>query len=43
MVMVQDHLSEEEADELLDQKVHVFASTQELRNFSNNFVNLAGD
>ena len=41
--MVQDRLSKEEATELLDQRVHVLTSTQELRPLTRNFVWLAGD
>ena len=40
--MVQDRLSKEEATELLDQRVHVLTSTQELRHSMRNFVRLAG-
>ena len=38
-----DLLSKEEAVELLDQRVHVLASTQELRHSTRKFVKLAGD
>ena len=41
--MGQDRLSKEEATKLLDQRVHVFTSTQDLRHLTRNFVNLAGD
>ena len=41
--MGQDRLSKEEAMELLEQRVHVLASTQELRHSTRNFVQLAGD
>ena len=41
--MGQDHLSKEEATDLLDQRVHVLTSTQELRHSTRNFVQLAGD
>ena len=41
--MGQDCLSKEEATELLDQRVHVLTSTQELRHSKRNFVRLAGD
>ena len=41
--MVQDQLSKEEATELLDQRVHVLMSTQELRHSTRNFVRNAGD
>ena len=41
--MGQDRLSKEEATELLDQRVHVLTSTQELRHSTRNFVRLAGD
>ena len=41
--MGQDHLSKEEVGELLDQRVHVLASSQELRHSTRNFINLAGD
>ena len=38
-----DLLSMEEAVELLDQRVHVLASTQELQHSTRKFVKLAGD
>ena len=41
--MGQDRLSKEEATELLDQRVHVLTSTQELRHLTRKFVRLAGD
>ena len=41
--MGQDRLSKEEAGELLDQRVHVLTSTQDLRHPTRNFVKLAGD
>ena len=41
--MGQDRLSKEEATELLDQRVYVLTSTQELRHSTRNFVKLAGD
>ena len=41
--MGQDCPSEEEAGELLDQRVHVLTSTQELRHLTRNFVKLEGD
>ena len=41
--MGQDRLSKEEADEILEQRVHVLISTQELRHSTRNFVKLAGD
>ena len=41
--MGQDCLSKEEAGKLLDQRVHVLTSTQELRHLTRNFVTLAGD
>ena len=41
--MGQDRLSKEEMTELLDQRVHVLTSTQELRHLTRNFVKLAGD
>ena len=41
--MGQDCLSKEEATELLDQRVHVLTSTQDLRHLTRNFVKLAGD
>ena len=41
--MGQDRLSKEEATELLDQRVHVFTLTQELRHSTRNFVRLAAD
>ena len=36
-------LYKEESDELLDQRVHVLTSTQELRHLTRNFVKLTGD
>ena len=42
MSMGQDRLSEEEAGEILDQKVHILTSTQELRHSTRKFVRLAG-
>ena len=39
----QDRLSKEEAGKLLDQRVHVLSSTQELRHSTWYFVKLAGD
>ena len=41
--MGQDSLSKKEAGELLDPRVHVLTSTQELRHSTQNFVKLAGD
>ena len=41
--MGQDSLSKEEATELLDQRVHVLTSTQELLHLTRNFVKLTGD
>ena len=41
--MGQDRLSKEEATELLDQRVHMLTSTQELLYLMRNFVKLAGD
>ena len=41
--MGKDRLSKEEATEILDQRVHVLTSTQELRHLTRNFVKLAGD
>ena len=41
--MGQDRLSKEEAVELLDQRVHVLTSTQDLHHPTRNFVNLAGE
>ena len=41
--MVQYCLSKEDVGELLEQRVHVLASTQDLRHLTRNFVNLAGD
>ena len=41
--MGQDHLSKEEATKLLDQRVHVLTSIQELRHYTPTFVKLAGD
>ena len=39
----QDRLSKEEETDLLDQRVHVLTSTQELRQSTRNFVKLTGD
>ena len=41
--MGQDRLSKEEATELLDQRVHIITSTQELRHLTRNFLSLVGD
>ena len=41
--MVKDCLSKEELGELLDQRVQVLTSTQELRPLMRNFVKIAGD
>ena len=41
--MVQDSLYKEEVGDILDQRVHVLTSTQELRHSTQNFVKLAGD
>ena len=41
--MGQDRLSKEEAGDLLEQRVLVLTSTQELRHSTRNFVKLAGD
>ena len=41
--MGHDSLSKEEAGELLDQRVHVLTSTQELRHSTRNFAKLVGD
>ena len=41
--MGQDRLSKEVVGELLDQRVHVLTSTQDLHHLTQNFVNLAGD
>ena len=41
--MGQDFLSKEEVGELLDQRVHVLTSTQELCHSTQNFIKLAGD
>ena len=41
--MGHDLLSKEEAGELLDQRVHILTSTQELRHSTQNFVKLAGE
>ena len=41
--MGQDHLSKEEAAEILNQSVHMLTSTQELCHLTRNFVKLAGD
>ena len=40
--MGQDRLSKEEADDLLDQRVHVLTSNQELHHSTRNFVKLVG-
>ena len=41
--MGQDRLSKEDAGTLLDQRVHILTSTQELRHSTRNFMKLAGD
>ena len=41
--MGQDCSSEEKATELLDQRVHMLTSTQELRHSTRNFGKLVGD
>ena len=41
--MGHDRLSKEEVIKLLDQRVHVFMSTQEMRHLTRNFVKLVGD
>ena len=41
--MGQDFLSKEEAVEMMDQRVHVVKMTQDLWNFTKNFVKLTGD
>ena len=41
--MGQDRLSKEEATDILDQRVHVLTSTQELCHSTRNFVNFAED
>ena len=41
--MGQDLLSKEEVKDLLDQRVHVLTSTQELGHSTRNFLKLAGD
>ena len=41
--MVQDNSSKEEVGELLDQRFHILASTQELRHSTGIFVKLSGD
>ena len=41
--MGQYRLSKEEANEIMDQRVHVLTSTQELHYSTRNFVKLAGD
>ena len=41
--MGHDRLSKEEADELLEQRVHILAFTQELRHSTRKFVKLEGD
>ena len=43
LYMGQDRLSKEEATEILDQRVHVLTSTQELRHSMRNFLKLARD
>ena len=43
LFMGHDSLSKEEAGEILDQRVHVLMSTQELRHLTRKFVKLAGD
>ena len=43
MTMVHDRLSKQESGELLDQRVHVVTTMQELRHSPQNFVRLAGD
>ena len=43
LVMGQDCLSKEEAGELLDQRVHVATTIQELLNSTKNFFKIAGD
>ena len=40
--MGQDRMSKKEATELMDERVHVLTSTQELRHSTRNFVRLAG-
>ena len=41
--MGQDRLSKEESGELLDQQVHVVATTQEIRHSTRKFVRLTRD
>ena len=41
--MGKDILPKEEAGELLEQRVHILISTQELRHLTRNFVKLVGD
>ena len=43
LAMLQDIMSKEEAGELLDQRVHIVTSTQEVRNYSKHFVKIVGD
>ena len=43
LLMGQDCLSKEEAGELLDQRVHVLASTQDLRHYTSNVFKIAGN
>ena len=43
LAMVQDQLSNEEAGELLNQQVHVVATSQELRHITRKSVRLAGE
>ena len=40
--MGQDQLSKDKADEFLDQRAHVVATTQELRHSTRNFVRMTG-
>ena len=43
LLMVQYFLSKENMGKLMDQRVHILASTQDLRHSTRNFVKLAGD
>ena len=43
LAMVQERLSKDEAGNILDQRVHVVATTQELRHSTQNLVRLTRD
>ena len=43
LFIVHNRLSKEESTELLNQRVHVLTSTQEMHHVTRNFVKLAGD